>query len=91
MIIRTALELGHLIRDRRRAAHMTQEQLAKRIGASRQWVVGIERGKPTAAVSLVLRTLNALGVRLDARPQDAPRDRTSIDLNAIIEHAKSRR
>lgn len=91
MIIRTASELGHLIRDRRRAASMTQEQLATRVGVSRQWVVDIERGKSTAALSLVLRTLNALGIRLDARSQDAIRDRPSIDLNAIIEHAKSRR
>ncbi|HKT08221.1 MAG TPA: helix-turn-helix domain-containing protein [Gemmatimonadaceae bacterium] len=91
MIIRTASELGHLVRDRRRSASLTQEQLAKRIGVSRQWVVDIERGKSTAALSLVLRTLNALGIRLDARPQEAIRDRPSIDLNAIIEHAKSRR
>ncbi|HEX6808012.1 MAG TPA: helix-turn-helix domain-containing protein [Gemmatimonadaceae bacterium] len=91
MIIRTASELGHLIRDRRRAATLTQEELATRIGVSRRWVVEIERGKKTAALSLVLRTLNALGIRLDARQQDAPRDRSSIDLNAIIEHAKSRR
>lgn len=91
MIIRTASDLGHLIRDHRRAAKITQERLAKRVGVSRQWIVDIERGKPTATLSLVLRTLNALGIRLDARTQDAPRNRPSIDLDAIIEHAKSRR
>lgn len=91
MLIRTAHELGHFIRDRRRTANMTQDQLARRIGVSRQWVVDIERGKPTAALSLVLRTLTALGIRIDLRPQEALRERNSIDLNAIIERAKSRR
>jgi HTH-type transcriptional regulator/antitoxin HipB len=91
MIIRTARDLGHLIRDRRRQAKLSQQELATRIGASRKWVIDIEGGKRTVELSLVLSTLNALGIRLDVQPERRPRQRPSIDLDAIIDEAKSRR
>ena len=91
MIIRSAGELGHLIRARRRTAKLTQEQLATRIGVSRQWLVEMEAGKPTAALSLVLRTLRALGIRVDLLSDDRRRPKASVDIDAIIDAAKSRK
>jgi HTH-type transcriptional regulator / antitoxin HipB len=71
MRIQTALELGALIRDARRKKGLDQSSLAAHVGVSRQWVVAIEKGKPGAPIGLVLRTLGALGISLDA--DESPR------------------
>ncbi|MGH7647461.1 MAG: helix-turn-helix domain-containing protein [Gemmatimonadaceae bacterium] len=91
MIIRTPRDLGHLIRDRRRQAALTQERLATQIGVSRKWIIDIERGKRTAELTLVLRTLKALGIELDARPRPEHRSEADVDVNAIIAAARRRR
>ncbi|WP_127500024.1 helix-turn-helix domain-containing protein [Actinoplanes solisilvae] len=75
-LIETA-DLGRYLRDRRRAAAMTQAQLATRAGVSRRWVTGLEAGKPTAEVGLVLKVVSALGLVLDVRPEPA------LDLDAF--------
>ena len=64
MLIRTARDLGAVIRDHRRRLGLGQQTLADRIGVSRQWVVEVEKGKPRAEVGLILRALDALGVTL---------------------------
>lgn len=60
--IKNAKDLGLAIRDRRRALRLNQATLAKQAGVSRQWIVDIEKGKPRAAVGLVLKTLHAVGI-----------------------------
>lgn len=67
MLIRTVDDVAELVRDRRKQLGLSQMELARRAGVSRQWLVDLERGKPTAEVSLVLRTLAAAGMQLDAR------------------------
>lgn len=68
MLIRTAHEVGLLIKETRKAAGLTQAQLAERVGASREWVRLIESGnKPRVELGLTLRALTALGIALDAR------------------------
>jgi HTH-type transcriptional regulator/antitoxin HipB len=79
MKIRTPSDLGALIRDRRTKMGLDQLSLAQRAGTGRKWIVEIEKGKPRAAIGLVLRTLQALGVSLDV----------SDDKNAI--ESKGRR
>ncbi|HST59370.1 MAG TPA: helix-turn-helix domain-containing protein, partial [Longimicrobium sp.] len=64
---RTVDDVAELVRDRRKQLGLSQMELARRAGVSRQWLVDLERGKPTAEVSLVLRTLAAAGMQLDAR------------------------
>ena len=91
MFIRTSTDLGAVIRDRRKQLGLDQSTFAKRIGVSRQWVIGVERGHPRAAMGLVLRAIDALGIRLDARmEQKSPRGSTAstIDINAIVAKAK---
>lgn len=90
LVLRTARDLGALIRDRRKKLALDQETLAKRVGVSRQWIVAVEKGKPRAEVGLVLRTLATLGVRLvtdDAEAQHVEGP-PSIDLDAIIARAR---
>jgi HTH-type transcriptional regulator / antitoxin HipB len=94
MLVRTPADLGAVIRDRRKQLDLDQSTFAKRIGVSRQWVIGVERGHARAAMGLVLRAIDALGIRLDAGiDQTSRRGSTSpaIDIDAIVAKAKKRR
>jgi y4mF family transcriptional regulator len=84
MLIRTPADLGAVIRDRRKQLALGQAALAEKIGASRQWVVGIERGHSRAELGLVLRTLDALGIRLE-------NSQSSPDIDAIVAAARKGR
>ena len=64
MRLRTPADIGAAIRQRRRDVGWDQGTLAERVGVSRQWVVSVEKGKPRAALRLVLRTLEVLGIEL---------------------------
>lgn len=97
MIVRTAADIGGLIRTRRRALGLDQRELAARVGVSRLWVIEIERGKPRAELGLVLRTLAALGIHLDAATEreasgaEARSVAGAPDLDAIVRAARTRR
>jgi HTH-type transcriptional regulator/antitoxin HipB len=74
-----------------------QAQLARMIGVSRLWVNQIERGKPGAALGLILRALDALGVELTAGAMDAgragansPAPVVTADIDAIVADARRR-
>ncbi len=71
--LHTARDLGALVRDRRRARGWDQQKLADKIGSSRLWVSEMENGKPTVQLDLVLRTLDALEIRLRADDATATR------------------
>jgi HTH-type transcriptional regulator/antitoxin HipB len=89
MIVKSAAELGHLVRDFRTRQGLTQAQLAAQVGVSRKWVIDLEAGKRTADLSLVLRTLNVLAVEIDARARaDHTPGKGSIDLDAIIAQSR---
>jgi HTH-type transcriptional regulator/antitoxin HipB len=64
MRIRTPIDLGALIRERRKALRLDQKTLAEKVGVSRQWIVDVEQGKPRLEIGLVLRTADALGIVL---------------------------
>ncbi len=91
MLIRSPADLGAIIRDKRKRLKIDQSTLAKRIGASRQWVIEVEHGHPRAELGLVLRALDALGIRFDASSELA-KDRSSaksaVNINAILAKAK---
>jgi HTH-type transcriptional regulator/antitoxin HipB len=92
MFIRTPADLGAVIRDRRKQLELDQSTFAKRIGVSRQWLIAVERGHARAAMGLVLRAIDALGLRLDTDTQ--PTDRhgsTDVNINAIVASAKKLR
>ena len=95
MQIRTPLDLGLAIRDRRRKLKLSQTELARKVGVGRQWVVAMERGKPRAELSLVLRTLSALNLPLTIDPGDrlfpSSDDISPLDIDAIVKAARSDR
>jgi HTH-type transcriptional regulator / antitoxin HipB len=92
MLIRTPADLGAVVRDRRKRLGLGQATLAEKIGVSRQWVVGIERGHSRAELGLVMRTLDALGIRLETKDRDAtPRLPSGPDIDAIVAAARKGR
>src|SRR3546814_12313143 len=62
-----------MVRDRRRAAGLSQAELAARAEVSMRWLAGLEPGKPGAEIGLVLRTFAALGIELTAADIPSPR------------------
>ncbi|BBB97653.1 MULTISPECIES: helix-turn-helix domain-containing protein [Bradyrhizobium] len=94
MLIRTSADLGAIIRGTRKRLKLDQSSLAKRIGVSRQWVIEVERGHARAELGLVLRALDALGIRLDAgseQPHGRGLEKPVVDINAIVSKAKKSR
>ena len=57
---RTPKAIGHAIRNRRQELGLTQSDLARKMGVSRQWLVSVEQGKPGAELGLILRGFNVL-------------------------------
>lgn len=93
MQIRTAKDIGALIRDKRKTHKLDQAELAREVGVNRRWVLEVERGKPRAEIGLVLKTLDALGVTLTIEGEAGARRRGGrevepVDIDAIIENAK---
>lgn len=96
LALRTAKDIGALIRERRRRLGLNQRDLATKVGVSRQWVVEVEHGKPRAELSLVLRALDALGVRLvpDAEKSSSRKSKLSSagpDIDSIVDRHRLRR
>ena len=88
MLIRTTRDLGHLIRDRRSRMGLTQAALADVVGVSRKWIVELEAGKRSADLSLVLRTVKALGLDLEVRDRAVSTDKHDADVDRIVERSK---
>lgn len=70
MIVRNADDVGALLREARRSQQMTQSELADATGVSRQWVITVEQGAPTARLDLVLAALNNVGLLVDLNPAE---------------------
>jgi len=63
--------LGMRIRKRRKAMHMTQEELAKKLGLSLSFLGHIERGTRKASVETLVAIANELGLSVDYMLQDS--------------------
>jgi y4mF family transcriptional regulator len=62
--IRTAGDLGQVIRRRRKAIGLTQAGVAQVAGVGNRFVSELERGKSTAEFGKVLRVVSVLGLDL---------------------------
>jgi y4mF family transcriptional regulator len=83
MQARTSRDFGATIRTRRKTLGWTQADLALAVGVTRAWIISVEQGKASAEMSLVLRTLGALG--LVANIELAPPAHGRIDLDQLLE------
>lgn len=84
MQFQTPRELAALIRSRRKQRGLSQTQLAALAGVSRDWIIGLEKGRSTVEFGLVLRTIKALGLALSADPLPDFPPSSSIDLNELL-------
>ena len=75
MKIISVRNIAALVKQERKKRGWTQAELAKHSGVSRDWVIGLEKAKPTLELSLVLRTLKALQINLDAM---TPKNQSSL-------------
>ncbi|WP_288205467.1 helix-turn-helix transcriptional regulator [uncultured Parabacteroides sp.] len=57
--------MGQIIHDARKQEKVTQEELAKRIGASKSYISRIEKGLIEPGVSTFYRIIEALGLRIE--------------------------
>lgn len=88
MWINSPDELAHVVRDRRKELGITQADLAKRVGATRHWVIALERGNATAEFDRVLKALIALGLRVDVGSGEVRF--TSLAAEKVMDELKAR-
>jgi HTH-type transcriptional regulator / antitoxin HipB len=66
MRIKSVGTIGELVRDQRKQRGWSQTQLALKADVSRLWIGHLEKGKETVELGLVLKTLRALEINLEA-------------------------
>jgi len=59
---------GQIIEDARKKAHLTQEELAIKVGTNKSYISRIENGKTEPKVSTFYRIAAALGLSVDLNP-----------------------
>ena len=59
------MELGKQIYELRKKANLSQEQLAEKVGVSRQTISQIERGDYSPSVTLALKIAKVLNVSVE--------------------------
>lgn len=65
---RSLPQLGAAIRQLRTARGLSQGELARRAGVSRQWVITVEQGRTAGMeIGLLMRVLDALDASLTVR------------------------
>jgi transcriptional regulator with XRE-family HTH domain len=60
-MVETRLALADGVRDRRRAASLSQTELARRLGSSQSRVAKMEAADPSVSIDLMVRALYGLG------------------------------
>lgn len=67
MQIKSAIDMGRIIRLSRQQKDWSQSKLAKELGTSQRWVSEIENGKNRAELGRVLKCLRILDIKIDAK------------------------
>ncbi len=84
--------IGNGIKTARVRRHMTQEELAERVGTSWHTIRKIEGGSPGTRIASYLKALWVLGLFEDVRLlADPERDREGIILEAAARGTRARR
>lgn len=59
---------AQILLDARKKAHLTQAELASRIGADKSYISRIERGITTPTVATLYKIAAAMGFKVELRP-----------------------
>lgn len=89
MRIKTTGDIGVVIKARRKELGLTQAAAAGRAHVGREWLVGLENGRPSADLALVLRVFHALGLAVDVAPARPEDDALASELDAILDRHRS--
>jgi y4mF family transcriptional regulator len=85
-IVGVAHAFGSLVRSRRKAMRMRQDQLALATGVGRRFVIDLEAGKPSCQLGRSLLVAKALGLDLAILASDAsPQSATAPELPDVAE------
>jgi y4mF family transcriptional regulator len=85
-IVGVAHAFGSLVRSRRKAMRMRQDQLALATGVGRRFVIDLEAGKPSCQLGRSLLVAKALGLDLAIHASDAcPQSATAPELPDVAE------
>lgn len=68
-VVRSSVELGQIVRQRRKQLGMRQLDVAGMVNAGNRLIIEMERGKPTLQLQGVLEVLGLLGLELVVRPK----------------------
>ena len=71
MKIYSVQDIGAIVRETRRAARLTQRELADAAGCGPRFISDLENGKPTAEFGLAIRVLNVLSLDIDVTARGA--------------------
>ncbi len=85
MTITTTSDLGETIRGRRTSLGLRQQDLALAANVGVRFIVDIENGKETSQIGLVLRLVQALGIRLTAEMPPVPAAGPANDESEIFD------
>lgn len=64
MEVRSARDIGRLIRESRDASGLSQVELARRLGISQRYLSELERGTPKILDDRYLRILSGIGITI---------------------------
>jgi y4mF family transcriptional regulator len=64
MTLTSVTDIAALVRQARQDRGWTQVQLAEHSGVSRDWIIALEKAKPSLEIAFVLRSLKALNLSL---------------------------
>ena len=85
MNVVSVTDLAACIKQARKKSGWTQAELADRSGVSRDWIIALEKAKPSLELALVLRTLKALDLTLSLGNQSHPaRSTDAINLDDVL-------
>ena len=65
MIIKSAQDIGKLVKEARKAQNFTQVQLAQLSNVGTRFLSDLENGKPTCEIDKVIKVLANLGIKLE--------------------------
>jgi y4mF family transcriptional regulator len=87
--LETALSFGSMVRSRRKALNMRQDQLALVAGVGRRFVIDLEAGKPSCQLGRSLLVAEALGLKLtDILASGGPLSATAPELPDLPEEVE---
>lgn len=90
MTLTSVTDIAALVRQARQDRGWTQVQLAEHSGVSRDWIIALEKAKPSLEIALVLRTLKALNLSLTMEEPGKQQQQADevIDIDDLLDSPK---